>query len=87
MTFRLLCLLCDFAGSGLCDELITRPEESYRFVCVCVCVSINRNNDTPYARYGMWFHRRNKLQAELASQNLYSITALILINWNDEPPG
>jgi hypothetical protein len=26
-------------GSGLCDELITRPEESYRMcVCVYLCV-------------------------------------------------
>jgi hypothetical protein len=24
-------------GRGLCDGLITRPEESYR-VCVCMCV-------------------------------------------------
>ena len=26
-------------GSGLCDGLITRSEESYR-VCVCVCVCV-----------------------------------------------
>jgi hypothetical protein len=26
-------------GSGLCDELITLSEESYR-VCVCVCVCV-----------------------------------------------
>ena len=26
---------------GLCDELITHPEESYRMrVCVCVCVCV-----------------------------------------------
>jgi hypothetical protein len=29
------CLCC--VGSDLCDELITRPEESYR---VCMCVSV-----------------------------------------------
>jgi hypothetical protein len=29
------CVCC--VGSGRCDELITRPEESYS-VCVCVCV-------------------------------------------------
>ena len=31
---------CDcrvFSGRGLCDELITRPEESYRLWCVVVC--------------------------------------------------
>ena len=25
------------SGRGLCDELITRPEESYRLSCVFVC--------------------------------------------------
>jgi hypothetical protein len=25
------------SGSGLCDELITRPEESYRLCCVVLC--------------------------------------------------
>ena len=25
------------SGRGLCDELITRPEESYRQCCVVVC--------------------------------------------------
>jgi hypothetical protein len=26
------------SGRGLCDELITLPEESYRLWCVVVCV-------------------------------------------------
>ena len=31
------CLLCCvLSGRGLCDELITRPEESYRLWCVAV---------------------------------------------------
>jgi len=25
------------SGRGLCDELITRPEESYRLWCVVMC--------------------------------------------------
>jgi len=25
------------SGRGLCDELITRPEESYRLCCVVAC--------------------------------------------------
>jgi len=25
------------SGRGLCDELITRPEESYRLQCLVVC--------------------------------------------------
>jgi hypothetical protein len=31
------CLLCVLSGRGLCDGLITRPEESYRLWCVIVC--------------------------------------------------
>ena len=31
------CECCALSGRGLCDELITRPEESYRLWCVVVC--------------------------------------------------
>jgi hypothetical protein len=31
------CQCCVLSGRGLCDELITRPEESYRLCCVVVC--------------------------------------------------
>jgi len=31
------CECCVFSGRGLCDELITRPEGSYRLWCVVVC--------------------------------------------------
>jgi len=31
------CECCVMSGRGLCDELITRPEESYRLWCVTVC--------------------------------------------------
>jgi len=31
------CKCCVLLGIGLCDELITRPEESYRLWCVVVC--------------------------------------------------
>ena len=31
------CECCVLSGRGLCDELITRPEESYRLWCVIVC--------------------------------------------------
>jgi len=31
------CECCVMSGRGLCDELITRPEESYRLWCVVVC--------------------------------------------------
>ena len=31
------CECCVLSGRGLCDELVTRPEESYRLWCVVVC--------------------------------------------------
>jgi len=31
------CECCVLSDRGLCDELITRPEESYRLRCVVVC--------------------------------------------------
>jgi hypothetical protein len=31
------CECCVLSGRGLCDELIIRPEESYRLWCVVVC--------------------------------------------------
>ena len=31
------CECCVLSGRGLCDELITRPEESYRLWCIVVC--------------------------------------------------
>jgi len=31
------CECCVLSGRGLCDELITRPEESYRLWRVLVC--------------------------------------------------
>ena len=32
-----LCECCVVSSRGLCDELITRPQESYRLWCVIVC--------------------------------------------------
>jgi len=32
------CECCVMSGRGLCDELITRPEESCRLWCFIVCV-------------------------------------------------
>jgi len=36
--WMLVCCECRvLSGRGLCEELITRPEESYRLWCVVVC--------------------------------------------------
>jgi len=36
------------SGRGLCDELITRPEESYRRWCVVVCDLKTSRIGAPY---------------------------------------
>jgi hypothetical protein len=48
--------------SGLCDELITRTEESY-LLCVSDCVwSRNLNNETAYARVWVFCRTRQHVQ-------------------------
>jgi hypothetical protein len=37
-----------FSGRGLCDELITSPEESYRMCCVVVCDLETSRIGAPY---------------------------------------
>jgi len=36
------------SGTGLCDELITRPEEFYRLCCVVVCDLETSRMGAPY---------------------------------------
>jgi len=36
------------SGRGLCDELITPPEESYRLCCVVVCDLETSRMGAPY---------------------------------------
>jgi hypothetical protein len=54
-----LCECCVLSGRGLCDELITRPEESYRLWCVVVW-SRNLMNEEALARWGLSHQKRAK---------------------------
>jgi len=40
------------SGRGLCDELITRPEESYRLWCVVLCDLETSKNEDAVTRVG-----------------------------------
>jgi len=40
------------SGRGLCDELFTRPEESYRLWCVVVC-DLETSNEEALAHWGL----------------------------------
>ena len=43
-----VCVCRVLSGRGLCDELITRPEESYRLCCVVVCDLETSRIGAPY---------------------------------------
>ena len=45
------CECCVLSGRGLCDGLITRPEESYRLWRVVVCDHENLENEEAKSRY------------------------------------
>jgi hypothetical protein len=57
-----VCMLCVFvlSGRGLCDELITRPEESYRLWCVVVYNLENLKNEEAMTRVGSQRHSKKK---------------------------
>ena len=55
------------SGRGLCDELITRPEESYRLCCEVVCDLETSRIDAPciYTVYDISSLRVNDLSVIL----------------------
>jgi len=53
------CECCVLSGRGLCDELITRPEESYRLWCVVV-LSRNLVYEEAVAHWGMSRQKQTK---------------------------
>jgi len=54
------CECCVLSGTGLCDELITRPEESYRLWCVVVCDSRNPKKEEALA-YWVLLRKKKKI--------------------------
>jgi len=55
------------SGRGLCDELITRPEESYRLCCIVVCDLETSRMGAPYIH-------------DISSLKVNNLT-LILLTW------
>jgi hypothetical protein len=49
------------SGRGLCDELITRPEESYRLWRVVLCDLETWNTRRPKPATGLWKYNRSGL--------------------------
>jgi len=54
------CGCCVWSGRGFCDELITRPEESYRLWCVVVCNLENLVNVVALAHWGLLRQKKKK---------------------------
>jgi hypothetical protein len=52
------CEYCVLSVRGLCDELITLPEESYRLWCVVVYDLENLMNEEAMIRVGSQRHRK-----------------------------
>ena len=57
------------SGRGLCDELITRPEESYRLRCVVVCDLETSRMGAPYIYiiyiYNIYIYDSSSLRVKL----------------------
>jgi hypothetical protein len=69
------CECCVLSGRGLCDELITRPEESYRLWCV-ICDLENLKNEEAMTRVGSQLHRGGDTSLNLFSGVLSVILRL-----------
>jgi len=54
------CGCCVLSGRGLCDKLITHPEESYWLWCVVVCDLENLKNEEAMTHVGSQHHRKKK---------------------------
>jgi len=54
------CECCVLSCRGLCDKLITCPEESYRLWSVVVCDLGNLNNEEAMTRVGSQRHSKKK---------------------------
>jgi hypothetical protein len=64
-----------FSGRGLCDDLITRPEESYRLWCVVVCDLQTSRMGAPYIYIYIYIYIYG-----ISSLRVNDLT-LILLTW------
>ena len=75
------------SGRGLCDELITRPEESYRLWCVVVCDLETSRIGAPYiyniscirANTSAHCSGRNRLRFKSAELGRYKCEAVFVV--------
>ena len=62
------------SGRGLCDELITCPEESYRLRCVVVCDLETSRMGAPYIYIYIYIYDISRLRVNLFCYNPVKIS-------------
>jgi len=82
------CECCVLSNRGLCDELITRPEESYRLWCVVVCdldiTKILVNEEKAKTHKGAIAPRENKNYTGCPRRNVRDFGRVFLVlNYTD----
>jgi len=63
------CECCVLSGRGLCDQLITSPEESYRLWCVVVCDLETSWMRRPWPALGCSATKKTVIVIEITSVN------------------
>ena len=56
------CECCVLSGRGICDELTTRPEESYRLWCVAECVTETSSTRSQTSINSDWTYEISSLE-------------------------
>jgi len=74
------CDYCVLSGRGLCDELITRPEEFYRLWCFVVFVLENFKNEEAMTRVGSQRHSKKKIVFLRISTSLHTDITRLIVN-------
>ena len=60
-------------GRGLCDELIIRPEESYRMWCVVVCDLEILKNEEAMTRVGSQRHKKKGISYIVSFNDMFQL--------------
>jgi hypothetical protein len=86
MNVVLLRILCVLSGRGLCDELLTHTEESYRLWCVIVCDLERSWMRRPWPNNGL-SHQNKKWSYETNMWTIKDVFPLFFtkhcfVNWN-----
>jgi len=79
------CECCVLSGRGLCDELITRPEESYRLWRVVVCDLETSRMRRPWPALGCSATAQKKVCARVPTNSCWTKLRLITLNNHKVP--